>query len=310
MPALLSRRIMVTGGSGFIGRAVVHSLIDSGIKPLVTYRRRALDVDGSVDTAFLDVTDLDSVRTVLHKHRPQILIHLVGASLMDDPTGELCMKVNFEATSRLLDAAADAGVERAVILGSSTEYGANITPFDENMVPKPVSTYARSKTKATEYALELYDKTGFGVSILRPFTTYGPGQPSWMFVSQLITSAVSNRPFSMSDGVQKRDLVYVDDVAEAVLLTVESEQAAGHIINIASGKGTALLDLAVNVWETCRADPEKLLIGKLGSSGDDPLDLIADITLARRLLGWEPKTSLSSGLRSMINAIRDEIVGR
>ena len=122
------------------------------------------------------------------------------------------------------------------------------------------------------------------------FTAYGPGQPQKMFLSQVISHAVSGERFRMSDGRQKRDFVFVGDVVDAILTASEAETAVGRSINIAGGRGIGLAELARKIWKTCDADPELLEIGAIDKNSDDAFHTEADISLASELLGWAPAT--------------------
>lgn len=305
MPIYQFNRILVTGGSGFIGSAVVRSLTASGLRPLVVYRPGTNIVgDELIDVFRLDLAEPIGIKELVHQYRPEIVIHLAGPSRIGDGCGDSDIQLHLSATKCLLEESERVGTKRAVIVGSAAEYGENPVPFKESMTPNPVSDYSRSRAEATRFAMDQFRNTGFGVCVLRPFTVYGPGQPAWMFLSQLITRAIDNRPFEMSDGLQKRDLVYVDDVAQAIVKAVDTDHSAGRVINIGSSRGIALCDLATKVWGLCGADPDKLLIGKLKKRGDDSFDTIADISLANELLDWRPSTDLDTGLCSMISAIK------
>ena len=126
--------------------------------------------------------------------------------------------------------------------------------------------------------------------VLRVFTAYGYGQPDKMFFSQLLRHALLRDNFRMSDGLQRRDLVYVSDVVDAVIAAIDSTRAVGRTINIGSGRAIALRDLAERVWKVCGAPADMLEIGTLTKSSDDSFDTEADISLAGELLDWRPST--------------------
>lgn len=297
---------MVTGGSGFIGEAVLRLLKGSEVDLLVLSRKdRSAGTKPNLNYFQANIIDRSEIRHVVCDFRPQFLLHLAGTTPWNDRTGNDSFDVNFGATKFLLEECVSIGCERAVLLGSASEYGDNLCPFSEKMAPRPKSAYARSKAEATRFALGLSEQSDLKVCVLRPFTVYGPGQPSSMFISQLIEHAINNEPFEMSDGMQKRDLVFIDDVARAILLAHTRPSAAGHVINIGSGQGTRLRELAIKVWAECVADSNKLLIGQRSKSGDDGFDMIAEIGLADSLLGWKPAVRLEDGLRLMIDRIRE-----
>jgi nucleoside-diphosphate-sugar epimerase len=305
-----SPKILVTGGTGFIGRYVVDRLRSQGIEPVVTTSSEPDAVANG--SAALDLTDAKSTDRVISSIKPDIVLHLGGVTGAGTTAG-LCDQVNFVGTVNLLQAVEKAGISRIVLLGTAAEYGDQKAPFREDMPARPVSPYAVSKAKANLYALELYAKAGLPVTILRVFSAYGYGQPRKMFLSQVITSALLGLRFNMSDGVQRRDLVFVEDVADAILAAMTDRRAVGRIINIAGGRAIALRDLATKVWDTCRADPKLLEIGTRDKASDDAFDTEADITLAAELLEWRPQTPFIADARpghplfEMIDRMRGDL---
>lgn len=291
-------RVLVTGGTGFIGRYVVDRLLADGFSPLVTAfnsaKRRYGSPFASVDIIDVDLTDAAQIDNLVQYHRPEIVLHLAGVTGTTDPTGKINSQVNFKGTASLLNALERSGVDRVVLLGTAAEYGSQAIPFRETMPSKPVSDYAISKAEANQFALQLHSTTGFPVTILRIFTAYGHGQPHKMFLSQLITHALLNRHFKMTDGIQKRDFVFIHDVVRAISAAMIAENAVGQVINIGSGKGTALREVAESVWAICEADKSQLNIGSLKKSGDDIFDTEADISLAEKVLGWKPGPDILS----------------
>lgn len=295
-----TQRILVTGGTGFIGSYVVAQLREQGIEPVTP------------TLADLDLTDARMTDSVISSIRPEIVLHLGGVTGAGT-TAERCNEVNFIGTVNLVQALERTGVSRVVLLGTAAEYGTQKTPFREDMPARPVSPYAVSKARANEFALERHTKAGFPVTILRVFTAYGYGQPGKMFLSQLLRSALLGQRFNMSDGLQRRDLVFVGDVANAIVLAATAAKSLGVVINIAGGRAITLKALATKLWDICGADPELLRLGEREKTGDDALDTEADITRAADLLGWRPEAPFIGDagpghpLYQMIDRMRDDL---
>jgi nucleoside-diphosphate-sugar epimerase len=291
-------RILVTGGTGFIGRYVVDLLSADESDILVTTfnesSQKAEPFPSNTDLVYLDLTDAEQVNDLIQNYQPQTVLHLAGVTGNTDPTGKIYDEVNFKGTVNLLQALENKGVSRVVMIGTAAEYGDQPTPFCEDMPAKPVSHYAVSKAKANQFALDMYSATGFPVTILRVFTAYGHAQPDKMFLPHLITQGLLNKHFKMSDGIQKRDFVFIEDVAAAIKASMTAKNAVGRVINIAGGKGIALRDVARKVWEICGAEHELLDIGSRKKSGDDIFDTEADISLAAKILNWCPGPGILS----------------
>lgn len=281
-------RILVTGGTGFIGRYVVDLLIADGSRPLVATFNETVSGNPNIDLIELDLTNEAEINDLIRSYKPQIVLHLAGITGNADPTGKIYHDINFTGTANLLMALEKNGADRVVMLGSASEYGNQPTPFREDMPTRPVSHYGISKAMASQFAIEMHALNNFPVTILRVFTAFGLGQPDKMFFSQLLKHAMANRHFNMSDGLQKRDFVHVDDVVGAIKASMTADKAVGRIINIAGGKGIALRDLARHVWKMFGADDDRLHIGSREKTGDDRFDTEADISLAAEILNWRP----------------------
>lgn len=304
MPLSIKDRVLITGGAGFIGRNLIKRLVLEDVRPLVTIFKNETDVispsvENKVDFVDLDLRDASATRQLIRKYRPTTVIHLAGVTGREDPTGKLCSELNYQATSRMLAELAETNVEHVVIIGTAAEYGNQTTPFRESTPARPISSYAVSKARANDFALTLYASTALPVTILRLFTVYGVGQPEKMFLCQLISHALSNRDFEMSDGSQRRDFINIADVTTAIIDALGVATAFGRIINIGSGKAHKLRDVAELAWKICKTDAE-IIFDAVTKTNDDAADTLADIRLAKELLDWQPVISFETGLRDMI----------
>lgn len=295
-------RILITGGTGFIGRHVVRKLVERGDRPILLVRdtAKAKQFGDDADIIECDLLERKETAAAVRRLLPEKIVHLAGSI---SKAGE-SFAVNLEATKDLLDVAADVGVSAFVLLGSADEYGGQPTPFFESMRPMPITEYARAKALAAEHAQRLFRSRGLPAVVLRVFTAYGFGQPASMFLNQLLRHALLKKHFKMTDGSQRRDLVYIDDVADAVTSSIFTEKAAGRIINIGSGSSVRLADAARLAWKLCGTDPELLDIGGRPKLAGEEYDTEADIGLAAELIGWRPAVSFEAGLAMTIEQMR------
>lgn len=307
-------RILVTGGTGFIGRKVTARLVAEGHRPVVTQLGPLPDsfsLAADVELIDLDLRDFESVGRLIDDLRPELVLHLAGVTGYSDPDGRLCDEINYRASGFLLERLIEAKVAKVVMIGSAAEYGQQPTPFHEGMPERPTSAYARSRACATRHALSLGSTANLPITILRLFSVYGIGQPMHMFLQQLITHAVSAEDFRMTNGGQLRDFVHVEDVASGLLQAATSSEANGRIINIAGGVGHSLSSVAKAVWRYCGTDESLLHLGAFDAHGDDAFDTHADISLAQDILGWRPAREFISNnepaeaLAEMIEYIRE-----
>jgi UDP-glucose 4-epimerase len=219
-------------------------------------------------------------------------------------------RANIDATLNVLVAARDAGVSRVVYAGSSSAYGnAPTLPKVETMPTAPLSPYALQKLVGEQYCQMFTRLYGLETVTLRYFNVFGPRQdPSSPYsgVISLFISALceGRRPTIFGDGEQTRDFTYVENVVDGVLRATEAPGASGEVINVATGGRVSLRELFDAVRTRVDVDVEPVL--------DEPRpgdvrDSQADITKARRLLGYEPTVSFDEGLGRTIAWYRTSV---
>jgi nucleoside-diphosphate-sugar epimerase len=305
---------LVTGGAGFIGSHLTEELVRRGhqvrvVDNLLTGKRRNLDHILGVEFLEGDLADLSvceravqGIDYVLH----QAAIPSVPRSVKDPVTSN---RANIDGSLNILVAARDAGVKRLVYAGSSSAYGNTPTlPKREDMATNPLSPYALQKLVAEQYCQMFTRLYGFETVTIRYFNVFGPrqdpGSPYSGVISLFATAVLERRrPTIYGDGGQTRDFTYVANVVDGVLRACEAKGAAGEVINVATGKAISLNDL----WKTMNrivgtsiepiyAEP------RLG----DVKDSLADITKAKKLLGYVPLVDLEQGLMKTIAWARGE----
>ena len=316
--AYRGRCVCVTGGAGFIGSHLCEALARLGAQVSV------IDDLSSGASENLDRLDVRLVRASILD--PAALLEAVGdsevifhhAALTSVPGSverpQAYHEVNATGTLRVLEAArvrpAAGGPTpvRIVFAASSSAYGdLDVDPIVETVVPRPLSPYAVSKCTG-EQLLRAYCLC-YGISgvSLRYFNIFGPRQPpgsSYAAVIPLFVTALLNgvRPTIYGDGTQTRDFTHVTNVVRANLLAgATKEPLAGEIVNVGCGIKTTVCDLLERIAAILGVDPvHDLAPGRVG----DVLHSRADITLAARLLGYEPVTDLDTGLRDTIEYYR------
>jgi len=212
--------------------------------------------------------------------------------------------VNVNGTFNILEEARKKDV-KMVLIGTCMVYDLTSSKaINEEHPLNPKSPYAGSKLAAENLALSYFHAYGLPVVITRPFNTYGPYQKSNMeggVVSIFIRSLLEGEPLKIfGDGTQTRDLLYVEDCAEFIVKAAFTEKAVGEVINGGYGQDIAIKDLAV--W-VCK-DAERIKHVKHHHPQSEIPKLVCDYTKAKKLLGWEPKTSLEEGIEKTKEWIR------
>ena len=306
----MKTQYLVTGGGGFIGSNIVRRLLSNGqnirvLDDFSTGRRENLaGIENDVELIEGDIRDnvlrkkaLKGVQYVLHL----AAIPSVVRSVEDPLTTN---SVNVCGTLKILIDARDAGVERVVFSSSSSIYGDTpILPKQEDMNPMPRSPYALSKLTGEYYCSLFRDLHGLKTFSLRYFNVFGPRQnPKSQYAAVIpcfIDSLKQNRsPVIHGDGNQTRDFTFVEDVVTANLCCCAAPEAsAGSVCNIGCGDRITINELATRLAvimgkniEAVHDAPQK----------GDVRDSQADISRAKQLIQWTPKTNLDTGLRKTV----------
>ncbi len=304
---------LVTGGAGFIGSHIATVLVEKGDSVKVVdnlssgFRKNLSHLDGSIEFIEGDVGDAATMKAatsgvdiVFH----EAALASVPASVRDPlESHRQCAT----ATVNVLTAAHRSGVRRVVLAASSAAYGDRPAPVKRETDPvDPLSPYAAAKIASESYCHAFTKGLGLDTVCLRYFNVYGPRQDPTSEYSAVIPIFVSKmlagkRPTVFGDGHQSRDFVYVADVVAANLLAAESDAVVGETINVASGSESNLLDLvaAINLALGTSIDPEFA-----PPRGGDVRRSQADISKARKLLGYEPSVDLYEGLTRSIDYYR------
>lgn len=307
----LSGIALVTGGAGFIGSHIASALAKQGARvrvldDLSTGHRENIDEIGDdVDFIQGSVADEELLNKVLEE--VELVFH--EAAIPSVPRSVEAPRqthiASVDGTFSLLVAARDQGVRRVVYAASSSAYGDQPTlPKVEEMRPDPLSPYAVAKLVGEYYCRAFTRVYGLETVSLRYFNVFGPRQdPGSQYsgvVSRFISSLLSNeRPVIYGDGEQSRDFTYIDNVVSANLNAGSAKEASGKVINVANGQRITLNQLLAELKDlTGRQDvTAEYLEPRVG----DVRHSLADITMARELLGYESKVDLREGLKRTID---------
>lgn len=296
------RRILVTGGAGFVGGAVTRRLVDAGARVTVLddlFTGNPETVPTGAEFVLGSVTDEALVRELVSRH--PLIFHLAARNIIAstrDPREDFA--TNIGGTLNILLAAREARVDRIVYASSASVYGnPRSIPINEDDGIVPLSPYAVSKLGGENYCQAFFESYGLPTSVVRYSNVYGPGQrpdnPYCGVVSKFIADIHAGRPVSIhGDGEQTRDYTYVDDAVDATLLAGIHPRAEGEIFNVGTGIETSVNALAAAAGRALRTPVEVHKIDRRDI--DNIRRRVLNIEKGRRMLRWVPQVTLDTGL--------------
>jgi UDP-glucose 4-epimerase len=308
----MSRRVLVTGGAGFIGSNLVRALLERGdtVRVLDNFSTgNRANLSGLEDQLEVVEGELRSYERVHNAVRGVELVFHQGAlpsvprSVQDPLTTSA---VTIEGTLNVLLAARDESVRRVVYASSSSVYGNSGTlPRTESQQPDPISPYAVAKLAAERYCVSFHRVYGLETVALRYFNVFGPWQdPNSQYaavVPRFLAAIAEGQPVRIhGDGTQSRDFTYVANVVAANLLAGEREGADGSVLNVATGRQASVNELADAIGAVLGKPVEKEY---LPVRTGDVRDSWADVGEAKRVLGYETAIGLEDGLRLTADAL-------
>jgi nucleoside-diphosphate-sugar epimerase len=287
-----SSNVLVTGASGFIGRALVRRLVAEGRTTVCTARRPAHDIAEGVAWIPGDLTDRSFVERLVAEARPAVVYHLAsqvtGSRSIDMVPSTLAN--NLVASVSLLSAVTEAGCERVVLIGSGDEPTTDGTPC---------SPYAATKWAVAGYARMFLSLYGTPVTTARPFMVYGPDQPdTTKVVPYAITSLLRGEAPELSSGRRLCDWVYIDDVVDALLVLATAPEVIGRVVDVGSGHLHTVRHVVKTVATLVGAGVEPVFGGLADRQGET--EAVADVAETARVCGWRPATDLYEGLKRTV----------
>lgn len=286
--------VLVTGGAGFIGSNLVDRLVSEGhsvtvIDNLSTGKKA--NVNSAAEFFELDIANLEAIKPIFKGK--EVVFHIAAIPSVPrsiaDPVSTF--RSNIMGTLNVLIASRDNSIKRVVYSASSSAYGnQDALPLGEEFVPRPLSPYALSKLVGEQLCSQFTNIFNLDTISLRYFNVYGPRMSEGAYaavVATFLRQRSESKPLTIvGDGLQKRDFTFVSDIVEANMLAALTK-GRGEVINIGAGDSHSILELA------------ELIGGEIVRLKERPGEIrnsLADISKAKRILGWEPKVTLEEGI--------------
>jgi len=296
-----NKKVVVTGGAGFIGTHLVNELVKQGldvhvIDNLCAGKKENINPDAILHK--VDIRDLDEIAKIISS--AEFVFHLAALPRVqfsiDNPIET--NDVNIGGTLNVLLAAKESGVKRFIYSASSSAYGDQPElPLHEGLMPDPKSPYGLQKHVGELYCKVFSEVYGLQTVSLRYFNVYGRGQdpdgPYALVIGKFLKQRAEDEPMTITgDGEQTRDFTHISDIVNANILAMESEKVGrGEVFNIGYGK-----DESINRVSELIGGPVEHVAPRI-----EPRHTRADNSKAKKLLGWEPKIDLETGINELKN---------
>jgi nucleoside-diphosphate-sugar epimerase len=292
---------LITGATGFIGSCLTRKLIAKNENTHILLKKdtnlwRIKDIMRKTNIHLNNLSDVKSLSKIAEKIKPDIIYHLAtyGAySYQDD--ADLCVKTNISGTWNLLKATSIIDYELFVNTGSSSEYGFKKLPMEETDFLEPTSYYAVTKCSQTLLCSYFAQERNKPIVTLRPFSIYGPYEDKSRFIPTLLKSLYFHKKMNLVSSDIGRDWVYIDDMVSAYLLIDKLNKYSGEVFNIGTGKQSTIKKV-VELTTKITGETTNFRWGGMDDRKWDTTNWVADITKAKKLLGWRPEFDLKRGL--------------
>lgn len=315
------RKVLVTGGAGFIGSHLVGRLLKRGDAVVVVdnmddfydpaVKRSNLEEAGALSAGArceiveADIRDRAALDALFARHSFEVVVHLAARAgvrpSIQDPL--LYQEVNVRGTANLLESCRASGVGKFVFGSSSSVYGDSTdVPFSESArVDRPVSPYAATKVAGELICFTYHHLFGIDAFCLRFFTVYGPRQRPEMAIHKFARLIMEGRPIPrFGDGRTERDYTYIDDILDGLVKAIDRVSGYG-IFNLGESKRVSLTGL-IEILE--REIGQKAVVDALPEQPGDVRMTFADITRAREHLGYDPRVGIEEGVRRFVGWLK------
>jgi nucleoside-diphosphate-sugar epimerase len=294
----LAKKILITGGTGFIGYHLCKKSLELGWKVTslsTNFPKKKIKLSG-VNYIKGDLIDKNVLKKINGNY--DYVVNLAG--YVDHKNKKKTLDSHYKGCVNLASFFIKKKIKKFVQIGSSIEYGRAKSPQLENLdkFKNTYSYYGKAKQLSTKYLLNLFKKKKFPVTILRFYLVYGPYQSRNRVVPITISNALKDSDFDCSEGKQLRDFLHIDDAIRAIIKSLRNKKASGEIINIGWGKPTKIKDIIIKICKLVGSGNPKF--GSIKLRKDEIMTLYPSISKAKKIIKWKPKIELNSGLKKTI----------
>ncbi len=296
------KTILIVGGTGFIGYHLAKNCKKKlNVISISTRKPRKDRFIKGVKYFYIDISKKNQLSKIKN-FKIDYVVNLGG--YVDHSNKIKTFSSHFIGAKNLFYFFKNKNIKKFVQIGSSAEYGRLKSPQREKSKCNPKLIYGQAKYKGTVFLKKQFKKYNFPVTILRLYQVYGPKQDINRFIPIAIKACKYGKKFPCSDGIQKRDFTYIQDVVDAIILTLKDKKSYGEIINIGSGKTIKLKDIIFKIIKIFKSGEP--MFGMIKMRKDEIIDIKPDIKKAKLFLNWKPKISFDEGLNKTIKYYKNK----
>ena len=305
-----NRRILITGGFGFIGSHLVKRLLKANSEIYIitmpdTNKFRLFDKLDNIVTYEADIGDSLMIGPIIKKINPDYVFHLAGYGVDSAHTDyERATTTNVLGSVNIFKSLFDTDCKKFINMGTCSEYGNSNT--SEDSPPAPVNIYGSTKAASTLILHQIAKENNISIATLRPFGVFGEGEEPHKIISYVILNLLKDNDVILTQCEQYRDYCYVENIIDAMLLACEKSNITNEIFNVASGELHPLRYYVDLIYKMIGSN-RKLIYGGMPYRKTELWNPKADINKINSMLEWEPKVPLEEGMSRTITWYRSNI---
>ena len=299
-------KILIVGGTGFIGHHLVKRCLKKNFKITCISTKQPISKYKSqkINYIICDIRNKKKLEKKIKEQKEQFNYVVNLGGYVDHSKIKKTFISHYNGCRNIAEIFKKKKINCFIQLGSGLEYGKSNSPQKENSKCFPQSNYGLAKYKSSEYLLNLHEVNNFPCTIIRLYQAYGPNQKLNRLVPLVIRSCLNNEIFPCTNGMQKRDFLYIDDLIDLIFKIFKNKKIRGQVINAGSGKPIQVKQLIELIKKYSKAG--KPQYGKIKMRKDEILNMYPSINKVQKILKWRPKISIQNGIKKTINSYNEE----